>query len=518
MRLPIVLAASVLLSAVFAQQSSAALPSETCDTETLQAMAPPDTTIGSAVRDGGRLCRVYGYVTTRDPGPNKVLFVLGLPDNFNGRYVYLGVGGAAAYLPSLPATLLSKGYALAGSNAGTGSTSTYDFSFKSNPAKLTDFVWRGVRTSASATQHITKAYYKRDKVRRYISGCSGGGQMGLGNALRFGDENFDGFIVGATVLPGDPFHPNVFSIAQHVQRHPEAWLSPELLKRADAAILAAYDDTDGAVDGIIADERNIQNFDVGILRKVGFTPAQIETFDMIRLPKKFAGPGIRGDGVIPGYPVTQVSNWSVFLLGTSQPPWPNTSDHSASEIAALGGASIHIMSDTNTRARYPGRDYVSITDRAELTRIAMGDGRDLPEDPTDFSKLDKSPAKMLIWHGVNDDSMSYHENLKAYEVLKKRFPKHDNWLRMVTVPGLWHCRGGSGPTDVDEPMIEAMAEWVEKGQAPDAFVAGRFSKEKGLERTFKLCAEPKRAMLKSTGLDPKQAENWECRMPKTSAT
>jgi len=60
--------------------------------------------------------------------------------------------------------------------------------------------------------------------------------------------------------------------------------------------------------------------------------------------------------------------------------------------------------------------------------------------------------------------------------------------------------------------------WVEQGQAPDVFVAGRYSKEKGLERTFKLCAEPKRAMLKSSGLDPKEADNWECRMPKAPAT
>ena len=174
------------------------------------------------------MCRIYGYVTTRNPGPNKVLFVLGLPDNFNGRYVYLGVGGAAAYLPALPPALLSKGYALAGSNAGTGSTNTYDFSFKSDPAKYTDFLWRGVRTSASVTQQIAKSYYKRNELHRYISGCSGGGQMGLGNALRFGGENFDGFIVGATVWPGDPYHPNVFTIAQHVQRNPDAWLSPEL--------------------------------------------------------------------------------------------------------------------------------------------------------------------------------------------------------------------------------------------------------------------------------------------------
>jgi hypothetical protein len=46
--------------------------------------------------------RVLGYVTTGDPGPNRVLFVLMLPDDFNGRYLYLGVGGAAGALPTIP--------------------------------------------------------------------------------------------------------------------------------------------------------------------------------------------------------------------------------------------------------------------------------------------------------------------------------------------------------------------------------------------------------------------------------
>jgi Tannase and feruloyl esterase len=507
--------ALAVLAAVTAPPLRAAVPSESCDTETVQAMAPADTTVTAAVREAG-MCRVSGYVTTRDPGPNKVLFVVGMPDNFNGRYVYLGVGGAAAYLPTLTPGLLAKGYALAGSNAGTGSTNTYDFSFKSNPAKYTDFLWRGVRTSASASQQIVKTYYKRNDIHRYISGCSGGGQMGLGNALRFGGENFDGFIIGATVWPGDPYHPNVFTIAQHVQKHPESWLSPELLKRADAAILAAYDGTDGAIDGIIHDERDIAHFDLDILRQAGFTPPQIETFNLIHQSKHFSGPNIHGDGVIPGFPVTQLSNWSVFLLGTRPPPWPNSSDHSASELAALGAASIHTMSDTNTRARYPGRDYVSIDDPAELTRIAMSTG-EVPEDPKDFSKLDRSGAKMIFWHGVNDDSMSYYETLKGYEELRARFPGSANWLRAFTVPGLWHCRGGSGPTDIDETMIETMASWVEKGAAPESAVASRYSAAKGLERTFKLCAEPRRANLVKPGLDPLQAENWVCKVPAATA-
>lgn len=207
-----------------------AAPSENCSTEALQAMAPAGTTISLAGRevfadredvysDENWGCRVSGYVTNENPGPNKVYFSLTLPDNFNGRYLYLGIGGAAGKIPNMPQRLLAQGYALAGSDAGTGAKSVADFSFMADMARLTDFMWRGVKTSAQATQIMTRAYYKRPKVWRYISGCSGGGQMGLGNARRFGGEDFDGFLVGATPWQASLYHPNVFRIAAHMQNH-----------------------------------------------------------------------------------------------------------------------------------------------------------------------------------------------------------------------------------------------------------------------------------------------------------
>ena len=86
-----------ILCAALGLPAFAAAPSDNCDTATVQDMAPSDTTVAFAARQGG-ICRVVGYVTTKDPGPNKVLFTLGLPNAFNGRYVYLGVGGATMHL------------------------------------------------------------------------------------------------------------------------------------------------------------------------------------------------------------------------------------------------------------------------------------------------------------------------------------------------------------------------------------------------------------------------------------
>jgi feruloyl esterase len=507
--------APLVCAAICVTSSNAALagaPSESCDTQTVQAMAAADTTVAFAAREAGG-CRVSGYVTTRDPGPNQVLFTLGLPDRFNGRYLYLGVGGAAGQLPILQPQLLASGYALAGSDGGTGAKNGADFSFRKDPAKEADFLGRGVHVTAAATQHITRAYYAKTALHRYISGCSGGGSMGLTNGMHFGTQDFEGFIVGATPWgPGGPYMANVFHIAQYLQTHPEGWISPDQMARADKAILAAYDASDGAVDGIIADERNIKNFDVRVLQDAGFSPAQITTFNIIRNPQKYPAP-LAGES--PGYSITHVAAWSSFLLGTKPPPWPGTDTASASDLAASGAPFIHIMADTDTRAKEPSRNYVTAAYPVELTKLAAAAGNgagDAAAADAGFAKLEQSGAKMLIYHGVDDQAMSYLETVKSYEALAAKDKRVAEWLRVFTVPGLMHCRGGAGPTDVEERAIEAVVNWVEHGQAPDAVVTNRVSATTGIERGFKLCAEPARATLKSSGLDYKQADNWECQV------
>lgn len=490
-------------------------PSEACEPGTIQRFAPDDTTVAFVTREGGGTCRVYGYVTTQNPGPNRVNFVLTLPDNFNGRYVFLGVGGAAGQLPAMKTSLLAKGYVLAGTDAGTGAKSAADFSFKSNPAKLTDFHWRGVRSTAMATQQITKAYYKRAKIGRYISGCSGGGQMGMSNAIRFGGENFDGFITAATVWPGAAFKPNVYRIMQHMQNNPTGWLPPDLLRKAYAAIVARYDETDGARDGIIHDARNIANFDINILREAGFTPAQIETFQMIISPRAFSGPGIYEDGLQAGWPVNDLAGWIRYLTGTIPPPWPNSTQYSTSALQAMGVPFYHVMADTNIRAQRPSLDYAKITDVQELIDLATLGGTEVSTDKLDLSKVDKSGAKMIIWHGTADEANSYLDNLKGYQAVLAKNPSAANWLRLFFVPGMQHCRGGNGPTDVEDPMIDALATWVETGKAPDSVLAPRAVPARATDRVFRLCPEPTRAALKAQNLDPNAVENWECRAPRS---
>jgi feruloyl esterase len=169
------------------------------------------------------------------------------------------------------------------------------------------------------------------------------------------------------------------------------------------------------------------------------------------------------------------------------------------------------MADTMTRAGFPNRNYADATDPAELTRIAQA-ATGSEAQVQDFAKLAGSGAKLIVYHGVNDQAMSYLETIKSYEAVRNKYPDAGNWLRVFAVPGLMHCAGGPGPTDVEDRLVDALVNWVEHGQGADTVIANRVIPAKGVERTFRLCAEPARAMLKGANLDPKQAENWECRL------
>ena len=491
--------------------ASAAVLPESCTTEQLQAMAPSDTTVAFADREQGA-CRVSGYVNTRDPGPNRVLFMMMLPDNFNGRYLYLGIGGSAGQLPVANPALLSEGYAMAGSDGGTGPRSGADFSF--NPGQREDYRGRGVHVSAQATQQIARRYYQREDMHRYISGCSGGGQMGITNASRFGRGDFDGFLVGAAPLPQPMLLlPYDLSIMARLQSNPASWIEPEKLKQLQAEIVARYDGLDGVKDGIIADPRDLPEFDFSMLRDLGFTPAQVDLFRFIYAPPPFPRTPYSPGGKPPSYPLTTVGSWPDFSMGRSRPPWSSTATTSATELLQGGAPFHHIMFDSRIRAAYSGLDYKTLTRPADMVRYATLDGKESgSSDPSAFDALHQQGGRMIVYHGANDQALPVSVTTDGYAGMRKHYPDVEAWIRAYSIPGMQHCTGGEGPTDVDRPLLAALVAWVENGVAPEGVVTPRTSAARGVEREFLICPEPRRPRLRAQGLDPMRAESWECRI------
>jgi feruloyl esterase len=119
---------------------------------------------------------------------------------------------------------------------------------------------------------------------------------------------------------------------------------------------------------------------------------------------------------------------------------------------------------------------------------------------------------MIVYSGVNDPNQPFYSLVNGSRSVRARYDDADSWIRAFGVPGMLHCRGGDGPTDVEPPMLDALVAWVERDSPPDRIVAPRQTPARGVEREFLLCPEPRRVHLARPGLDATRAENWECRL------
>src|SRR5262245_14196417 len=100
-------------------QSGISAQQAECTVTALQAKAPKGTTITAAqivaaADQAPAYCRVDGHVAV--PG-NEVNFRLGLPDGWNGKFYFSGIGGLGGRIGSLDKGL-TRGYASASTDTG----------------------------------------------------------------------------------------------------------------------------------------------------------------------------------------------------------------------------------------------------------------------------------------------------------------------------------------------------------------------------------------------------------------
>src|SRR3954468_23428226 len=159
----VVFASMVAGSVVLAQTNAKADVS--CTVSALQETAPAGTAITSAavVAANGstpKFCQVDGHVAT--PG-NEVNFRLGLPERWNGKYYFVGVGGLGGSIGSLNKGL-ERGYAAASTDTGH---LTDDQTWMANRAKEIDYGHRGTHVTAVAGKELTGAFYRQTVQHAY---------------------------------------------------------------------------------------------------------------------------------------------------------------------------------------------------------------------------------------------------------------------------------------------------------------------------------------------------------------
>jgi feruloyl esterase len=147
-------------------------------------------------------CRVAG--TIRATAESDIRFELWLPENWNGKFMQTGNGGAAGAIvyDSLIDPLL-RGYAVANTDTGHQGGGG-DFAWAvGQPQKLIDYQYRAVQELTVAGKALTAARFGRPANRSYWLGCSTGGRQGLKEAQRY-PEDYDGIVAGAPASNWSP--------------------------------------------------------------------------------------------------------------------------------------------------------------------------------------------------------------------------------------------------------------------------------------------------------------------------
>ena len=470
-------------------------------------------------------CVVTGAIGARtgtDGKPYATGFQLSLPDNWNGRFLYLGGGGNDGTLrdTSLSSSIsvgtpspLGQGYAVVSTDAGHSGTSAI---FGLDAQARIDHAYAAHDKTATSAKELIRQRYGRKPVYSYFSGCSGGGRQGMMFSQRF-PSYFDGITAGAPAMrvSSGATVAAMWNNKKFTDIAPQDGSGNRILSQAlsngdlnlvAGAIANACDAADGAVDGLVAHTKAC-TFDPVVLQCSGaktdscITPAQVGALkDVFGGPKNSAGQQLYAGQ--PWDPGIRDAGWRAWTLGTSATVVPN----SRYNVLMLDALRYEFFTPAE-----PGFDALAFNFDTDPARMeAFSAVYDTYRD-TQLAAYKARGGKLLFIHGMADpifsatDTVDYSEKLAANN---GGIAATQSFSRNFLVPGMAHCSGGPATDTYDS--LQAMVDWVEKGVAPDT-IAARATATNAYypNRTRPLCAYPKFAKYKGTG-SIEDAANFSC--------
>ena len=445
------------------------------------------------------ICRVR--VQDKPSADSITLSEVWLPvTGWNGKLHGIGNGGFAGniYFDQMAANVM-RGDAVAGTDAGHEGI-TGDFAL-GHPERVKDFGWRAVHDTAVISKVLVQAFYGKAAGHAYFTACSDGGREALMEAQRF-PADYDGILAGA---PAYNWTALVASGAkdEHVLHASAASDIPvSKLPAIGAAVRAACDVLDGVKDGILNDPRAC-NFEPETLLCKSGDAADCLTAEQVKSLKEIYSAKLDASGrqVFPGYlPGAEDAQggWAGWLLG----------DQSATVFFANGYFKDFVYSDPEWKLSSFEFDpaYKAAN---EKTAAALN------STDADLKAFAARGGKLIMYHGWNDPAIPALSSIAYYDQVRAAMgvPAVDAAIRLYMVPGMLHCDGGPGATELgqDESMprldsqhdvLMALEQWVETGKGPGTIVA----KGKGMTRP--ICVWPE--VAKYLDGDTKDAASFKC--------
>lgn len=422
-------------------------------------------------QNGAAFCQIEGQLK-----PTIGFKVLLPADSWVQRYMQIGCGGlcgniglqigaAAGCTP-----LNANGFAIAATDMGH---TMQEADFGNNPQKRVDFAYRSQHLTSLVAKQLITTYYGQQPRYSYFNGCSDGGREALMEAQRY-PHDFNGIIAGAAAMnfqvQNAVYH--AWQALSNTGPDGKAVIVASRLPLIHQAVLAQCDAQDGQRDGLISDPQSC-HFDPQVLScKAGSTDTKtcLSAAEVTTLKKLYDGPRDPDTGeklTISGpMPGSELAWAGVFV--------PEKADDGIfSQTIAI--SSLKYLN----YVKNPSKDF-TLKD-VRFTKAAFAELAKLHPlyDATnpDLKAFNEAGGKLIIWHGWADphisplNSVAYHQAVGSVMGAATR----DKFERLYLVPGMHHCSGGEGPSQLD--LLSPMMNWVENGQAPDAIVTYQAAKQ-----------------------------------------
>jgi feruloyl esterase len=429
-------------------------------------------------------CRINAILR---PSPDsEIEMEAWLPDNWNGKFQFVGGGGWAGIISfTAMVSAVREGYATASTDTGhKGGNALFAIN---HPEKVVDFAYRAVHETTVQTKALIAKFYDRPARLSYWNGCSTGGRQGLMEAQKF-PSDFDAIIAGAPANYQTHLHTWDLSVAVPVVNNPASALTQTKLTALTDAAIKACDAQDGVKDGLINNPRACA-FDPSVLLCKGsdgpgcLTPPQLEA-----VKRAYAATKTKTvETVFPGKEPGSEYQWMPYLGGAA-PGVPVGSFQVAYNDANWDAKGFDLERDLNVVDEKVGTIINAVN--------------------PDLSAFKAHGGKLLLYHGWNDAAISPGNSINYYEsVLKKMGGQQDDFVRLYMAPGMQHCGGGPGPNQINYMAI--MERWRENNETPASIEAFHVTNSR-VDMTRPLCPYPQVAIYKGTG-SPNDAANFTCK-------
>jgi Tannase and feruloyl esterase len=507
----LVLAGAAATSALFLAAGNAAaadcgaLAGKTFGDATITAatnVSPPSSVVGkdppTPVAVNAPFCRIQGSIK---PSPDSdIAFEVWLPpqSGWNGKYEGVGNGGFAGSLiyPSMD-WALEAGYAVSGTDTGHSGGSLDAPWALGHPEKITDFGWRAIHETASASKAIIEAYYAKSPAHSYFAGCSDGGREALMEAQRF-PKDYDGIVAGAPANFWTRLLANGIWTDQALAETPDSWIPPEKLSVvSDAALKACHGE-----DGVLDDPGQCHFDPSSLLCKAGESKECLSAPQIAALKKIYSGmQDASGKSVFPGYPPSGEAGpvaWSLWLTGADPKRVEGTLIYGFS--TGYFANMVFDKADWSFQGQNPADDLAQAQGKTAQALDAAS---------PDLSAFRDAGGKLIQYHGWNDAAIPAPTSILYYEDVADKLggiEKTQSFYRLFMAPGMQHCGLGLGPNavggvfglpspshDPSHDVVAALAHWVEDGAAPDKIIATLYRDNdptKGIVAQRPWCAHP----------------------------